>query len=117
VLCGSVADAEPDCRCRVQGIDQPVGLEPPEVVEGAPVEIEDGRTVDAPRAPQRGLGVVRSRDVVQRVLQEVEALTHAEPGVDERQRVGGGQRARHDRGVAGPPQPFDALLYLTARRR
>ena len=113
----SGADAEPDRRCGVQGIDQALGLEPPEVIEGAPIELEHGRAVDAPRSAQRRLTVVRSGHVAEWVLQEVETLTQAEPGVDERERVGRGQCTRHDGHVTGSPEPFDALLHATPRGR
>lgn len=114
-ICRSVGDAEPDGRGGVQRVDQSLGLKLPKVVECESVELEDGGTVDPPRSSQGRLGVAHRGDVVYRVLQQMEALTNTEAGIHERQRVGRGERARDDGGVAGAAQVLDPLLDVTQR--
>ena len=95
-----VADPEPYGRRRMQRLAEAVFLEPPEEVEGEPVEREHALAVRAPGTARSELGHAR-RELGEVVLEQVEPLPNVEAGVDERQCVGGRERTRHDRAKSG----------------
>ncbi len=99
---------------RAHGLAQREVVEPPEVVEGGRVDLDDRLPVGPGRASRPP---ARARRLAERVLEEVQPSSHREAALDEPHAGARPHRVGQDLPVAVLTQPFEQAVERAGRRR
>lgn len=106
-------DAEASGRGSADRVVEAHCVESPKIIEGKAVESEDSAMVGRAGATGRARG---RRDAGHVVSEQMQALADCEPSVDERKRIGGGQRTGDHSGAALLAEGLQAAFDELGRR-